>query len=268
MKELKFAGAGCGKKTISVNGLQFGGGRLQIIAGPCAIESEKQIIELAKSVKAAGATVLRGGTFKNRTYPYDFQGLREEGVKYLAEAKKETGLPVISEITAIRELPCFEEIDIIQIGARNMQNYELLKEVAKTGKPVLLKRGFSNTLEELLYSAEYIMDGGDMNVILCERGIRTFEQDTRNTMDISAVPRLHDLSCLPVIADPSHATGKRELVEPMSLAAVAAGADGLIIEVHENPEAALSDGRQAITPEMFAEIVRKAGILQNAMKSF
>jgi len=236
------------------NGTKIGGGHFQLIAGPCSVESREQIIEVAKAVKAAGATILRGGAFKPRTSPYAFQGLKAEGIELLLEAKRETGLPIVTEIMDGSHLPLFEDVDIIQVGARNMQNFELLKELGQLKKPILLKRGLANTLQELLMSAEYIMAGGNQNVILCERGIRTFETATRNTMDISAVPVLHELSHLPVIVDPSHGTGKVRLVKPMALAAAAAGADGLIIEVHNDPQHALCDGPQSLTPEAFSEL--------------
>ncbi len=236
------------------NGTKIGGGHFQLIAGPCSVESREQIIEVARAVKAAGATILRGGAFKPRTSPYAFQGLKAEGIELLLEAKRETGLPIVTEIMDGSHLPLFEDVDIIQVGARNMQNFELLKELGQLKKPILLKRGLANTLQELLMSAEYIMAGGNQNVILCERGIRTFETATRNTMDISAVPVLHELSHLPVIVDPSHGTGKVRLVKPMALAAAAAGADGLIIEVHNDPQHALCDGPQSLTPEAFSEL--------------
>ena len=236
------------------NGTKIGGGHFQLIAGPCSVESREQIIEVAKAVKASGATILRGGAFKPRTSPYAFQGLKAEGIELLLEAKRETGLPIVTEIMDGSHLPLFEDVDIIQVGARNMQNFELLKELGQLRKPILLKRGLANTLQELLMSAEYIMAGGNQNVILCERGIRTFETATRNTMDISAVPVLHELSHLPVIVDPSHGTGKVRLVKPMALAATAAGADGLIIEVHNDPQHALCDGPQSLTPEAFDEL--------------
>ncbi len=238
------------------NGTKIGGGHFQLIAGPCSVESREQIIEVAKAVKAAGATILRGGAFKPRTSPYAFQGLKAEGIELLLEAKRETGLPIVTEIMDGSHLPLFEDVDIIQVGARNMQNFELLKELGQLNKPILLKRGLANTLQELLMSAEYIMAGGNQNVILCERGIRTFETATRNTMDISAVPVLHELSHLPVIVDPSHGTGKVRLVRPMALAAAAAGADGLIIEVHNDPQHALCDGPQSLTPEAFDELAQ------------
>ena len=237
--------------------VRIGGGYFVTIAGPCSVESEEQIIEVANAVKASGAQILRGGAFKPRTSPYAFQGLKGEGIRLLLEAKKETGLPIITELMNINDLPLFGDVDIIQIGARNMQNFDLLKEIGKTKKPVLLKRGLANTLQELLMSAEYIMSEGNENVILCERGIRTFETYTRNTLDVSAVPALHELSHLPVVVDPSHATGKAKLVPTMAAAAVAAGADGLMVEVHNNPACALCDGAQSLTPDQFDELNRK-----------
>ena len=237
--------------------VRIGGGYFVTIAGPCSVETEEQIIEVAKAVKASGAEILRGGAFKPRTSPYAFQGLKGEGIRLLLEAKKETGLPIITELMNINDLPLFEEVDIIQIGARNMQNFDLLKEVGKTKKPILLKRGLANTLQELLMSAEYIMSEGNENVILCERGIRTFETYTRNTLDVAAVPALHELSHLPVVVDPSHATGKSKLVPTMAAAAVAAGADGLMVEVHNDPACALCDGAQSLTPAQFDELNRK-----------
>ena len=245
--------------VVTVGNAKIGGGHFAVIAGPCSVESEEQIIGIAKAVKAAGATLLRGGAFKPRTSPYAFQGLRETGIQLLLEAKKETGLPVVTEIMDISQLDLFEEVDVIQVGARNMQNFELLKELGHLRKPILLKRGLANTLQELLMSAEYIMAGGDSQVILCERGIRTFETYTRNTMDISAIPALKTLSHLPVIADPSHATGRSAMVPPMALAATAAGADGLIIEVHNDPQHALCDGPQSQTPEEFASTMEMIG---------
>ena len=229
---------------------------MQIFAGPCSVESRDQICYVAKKVKESGATVLRGGAFKPRTSPYAFQGLGSQGIDLLLEAKKETGLPIVTELMNISQLPLFDEIDIIQIGARNMQNYELLKEMGCVGKPILLKRGLANTLEELLMSAEYIMSSGNEQVMLCERGIRTFETATRNTLDISAVPLLKQMSHLPVIVDPSHATGLSKLVKPMAMAAVACGADGLIIEVHNDPAHALCDGKQSLTPEAFEDVAK------------
>ena len=245
--------------------VKIGGGNFVTIAGPCSVESEDQIIEVAESVKASGAHILRGGAFKPRTSPYAFQGLKGEGIRLLLEAKKATGLPIITELMNINDLPLFSEVDIIQIGARNMQNFDLLKEIGKTKKPILLKRGLANTLQELLMSAEYIMSEGNENVILCERGIRTFETFTRNTLDLAAVPALHELSHLPVIVDPSHATGKAKLVAPMAAAAVAAGADGLMVEVHNNPSCALCDGAQSLTPAQFDELNRTIQRIREVM---
>ena len=239
---------------IKVNDTSVGGDIFAVMAGPCSVESEEQVMEIARDVKAAGATMLRGGAFKPRTSPYDFQGLKADGIEILLKAKKETGLPVVTEIMNANHLPLFEEVDVIQVGARNMQNFELLKELGRTRKPILLKRGLANTLKELLMSAEYIMAGGNENIILCERGIRTFETYTRNTLDLSAVPMLHELTHLPVIIDPSHATGVARLVKPMALAAAAAGAHGLMIEVHNDPAHALCDGPQSLTPEAFAAL--------------
>jgi 3-deoxy-7-phosphoheptulonate synthase len=243
--------------VIDVSGRKMGG-EFQFIAGPCSVESKEQICSIARSVKESGATMLRGGAFKPRTSPYSFQGLRAEGMELLLEAKKETGLPIVTEIMNIVHLPMFEDVDIIQVGARNMQNFELLKELGTIRTPVLLKRGLANTLEDLLMSAEYILAGGNPNVILCERGIRTFETYTRNTLDISAIPMLKELTHLPVVVDPSHATGMARMVRPMSLAAAAAGADGLIIEVHNDPAHALCDGAQSITPGAFTDLVGAA----------
>ena len=240
-----------------VGDIEFGGDSFQLIAGPCSVESESQIIEVAKAVKASGAKILRGGAFKPRTSPYAFQGLKGTGIELLLKAKEETGLPVVTELISLSYLDMFDKVDVIQIGARNMQNFELLKEVGKTRKPILLKRGLANTLQELLMSAEYIMSEGNDQVILCERGIRTFETMTRNTLDLSAVPVLREKTHLPIIIDPSHATGVARLVEPMSLAAVGAGADGLIIEVHNDPKHALCDGAQSITPEQFDVLAGK-----------
>ncbi|MDO4438331.1 MAG: 3-deoxy-7-phosphoheptulonate synthase [Eubacteriales bacterium] len=243
--------------VIEVAGRKIGGGNFQIIAGPCSVESEEQIIEVAKAVKASGAGFLRGGAFKPRTSPYAFQGLGIDGLKLLEEAKKETGMPIVTEIMDAAHLPYFENVDIIQVGARNTQNFELLKELGKIRKPILLKRGIAGTIQELLMSAEYIMAGGNEQVILCERGIRTYETYTRNTLDLSAVPVIKELSHLPVIVDPSHATGIAKMVRPMSLAATAAGADGLMIEVHNNPQKALCDGPQSITPAAFDELSKE-----------
>ena len=239
---------------IQIGDVRIGGGYFAMIAGPCSVESEEQIIEVAKSVKESGAQILRGGAFKPRTSPYAFQGMKGEGIKLLELAKKETGLPIITEIMNINDLPLFEDVDVIQVGARNMQNFDLLKELGKTRVPILLKRGLANTLQELLMSAEYIMSEGNEQVILCERGIRTFETYTRNTLDLSAVSVLHNLSHLPVVVDPSHATGKASLVAPMALAAAASGADGIMIEVHNNPACALCDGPQSLTPAQFDEL--------------
>lgn len=237
-------------------GLKIGSGHFQFIAGPCSVESEEQITAIAKAVRASGASMLRGGAFKPRTSPYDFQGLGTEGLDLLLRAKEITGMPIVTEIMNANHIQYFENVDVIQVGARNMQNFELLKELGKTRKPILLKRGLANTLKELLMSAEYIMAGGNENVILCERGIRTFETYTRNTLDLSAVPMLKELSHLPVVIDPSHATGIARLVKPMAMAAAAAGADGLMIEVHNNPSKALCDGAQSLTPAQFDDVAK------------
>ena len=252
--------------VIDVNGIKIGGGNFAMIAGPCSVESHDQIIGIAEAVKEAGASMLRGGAFKPRTSPYDFQGLHADGIELLLEAKKKTGMPIVTEIMNANHLPLFENVDVIQVGARNMQNFELLKELGHTDKVILLKRGLANTLKELLMSAEYIMAGGNEKIILCERGIRTFETYTRNTLDLSAVPMLHELTHLPVVIDPSHATGIARLVEPMAYAAAAAGADGLIIEVHNDPAHALCDGAQSILPEKFAEIAHKIGRVREAIR--
>lgn len=244
--------------------VKIGHGNFGLIAGPCSVESEEQIIFVAQSVKAAGATMLRGGAFKPRTSPYDFQGLKAEGLKLLLEAKKATGLPIVTEIMSAEHIPLFEDVDVIQVGARNMQNFELLKELGQLNKPILLKRGLANTIKELLMSAEYIMSSGNENVILCERGIRTYETATRNTLDLSAVPVLHELSHLPVVVDPSHATGVARYVKPMAMAAVASGANGLIIEVHNDPPHALSDGAQSLRPEQFADVSRAISLIRKA----
>jgi 3-deoxy-7-phosphoheptulonate synthase len=243
--------------VIEVENEKVGGLDFQIIAGPCSVENEEQIFETAKAVKAAGATMIRGGAFKPRTSPYAFQGLHEEGIRLLQEAKKLTGLPIVSEVMDINHIPLFENVDVIQVGARNMQNFELLKELGHTQKPILLKRGLANTIDELLMSAEYIMAGGNNKVIFCERGIRTFETMTRNTLDISAVALLKQISHLPIIVDPSHAAGRKDLIEPLSLAAIVTGADGLIVEVHNCPEKALSDKDQQLTPEEFTHLMKK-----------
>ena len=242
--------------VVKVADTSVGGDIFAIIAGPCSVESEEQVIEIARAVKTAGATMLRGGAFKPRTSPYDFQGLKAEGIEFLLEAKRETGLPIVTEIMSTDHLPLFEDVDVIQVGARNMQNFELLKELGRTQKPILLKRGLSATIKEWLMSAEYIMAGGNENVILCERGIRSFDsQHTRNVLDLAAVAVLRDLTHLPVIVDPSHATGSSKLVRPMALAAAACGARGLMIEVHNNPQKALCDGPQSLTPDQFSEVV-------------
>ena len=241
--------------VISVETHAIGGGKTGVIAGPCAVESEKQIIAVAKAVKTAGASFLRGGAFKLRTNPYSFQGMGRDGIKLLATAKKETGLPLVSEITEIKQLDYFYDIDIIQVGARNMQNFSLLKELGKYGKPVLLKRGLASTVTELLMAAEYIMSEGNANVILCERGLRTFETFSRSTLDIAAVPWLKQRTHLPVIVDPSHAAGDASLVPAVAKAAIAAGADGLMLEVHNDPEHALCDGEQSLTPDAFSDLM-------------
>jgi len=252
--------------TVKVRSLTVGGEEFHVIAGPCAVESREQLLEAAHMVKEAGATMLRGGAFKPRTSPYSFQGLREEGLKFLAEAREQTGLPVVTEVMDIESLPVvYEYTDVFQIGARNMQNFNLLRRVGETDKPVLLKRGPSATIEEWLLAAEYIMSAGNYKVILCERGIRTFEQYTRNTLDLSAVCAAKLLSHLPVVVDPSHGTGKWQLVAPMSKAAAAAGADGLLIEVHPNPSEALSDGPQSLTPDNFKALMQELALIAPAV---
>ncbi len=243
--------------VIDICGKKIGGNHFQVIAGPCSVETREQMVEVAEDVKASGAGLLRGGAFKPRTSPYSFQGLGSEGLKLLLEAKKATGLPIVTEIMSAAHLDLFDDVDVIQVGARNMQNFELLKELGKTNKPILLKRGMSSTIDELLMSAEYIMAGGNEQVILCERGIRTFETSMRNTLDISAVPMLKSKTHLPVIVDPSHAAGIRFMVEPLTMAAIAAGADGVMIEVHNNPEKALCDGMQSLTPQAFDDVMKK-----------
>ena len=253
--------------VLQIGGTQVGGGNLTLIAGPCSVESEEQICEIAMSVNKSGATMLRGGAFKPRTSPYSFQGLRSEGIRMLSAAKELTGLPIVTEIMDASHLEYFDSVDVIQVGARNMQNFELLKVLGETRKPILLKRGLSATYEELLMSAEYIMAGGNENVILCERGIRTFETFTRNTMDVSAVPVLKQLSHLPVLVDPSHAAGKYQLVTPLAKAALAAGADGLLIEVHNDPEHALSDGPQSLRPEAFDRLAGQLQRLHEAVRA-
>ncbi|MBQ4156678.1 MAG: 3-deoxy-7-phosphoheptulonate synthase [Clostridia bacterium] len=250
--------------VVDVAGVtKIGGGNLTLIAGPCSVETEEQMVSVAKAVKAAGATVLRGGAFKPRTSPYAFQGLGKEGLRLLKIARQETGLPIVTEIMEIGQLDLFDDVDIIQVGARNMQNFNLLKELGAQKKPVLLKRGMSATYEEWLMSAEYVMSEGNENIILCERGIRTFETYTRNTLDLAAVPSLKKLSHFPVVIDPSHATGKADLVFPLAMAAVASGADGLMIEVHNDPAHALCDGKQSITPDAFTHIAKKTLELKN-----
>ena len=252
--------------VIDVCGHKIGGGQLQLIAGPCSVESKEQICGIAQRVKAAGANFLRGGAFKPRTSPYAFQGLRAEGLELLLEAKKETGMPIVTEIMSADHIDLFRDVDVIQVGARNMQNFELLKELGKLDKPILLKRGLANTIEETLMSAEYIRSGGNEKVILCERGVRTFETYTRNTLDISAVPVFKKLSHLPVVVDPSHAAGIPWLIQPLALAAIAAGADGLIIEVHNDPPHALSDGAQSLTPDQFDQIAARIQAADKALK--
>ena len=252
--------------VVEVGNVKIGGGHFAMIAGPCSVESEQQIIEVATAVKASGADILRGGAFKPRTSPYAFQGMKDKGIELLLKAKEATGLPLITEIMNISTLDLFENIDIIQVGARNMQNFDLLKELGKTSKPILLKRGLANTLQELLMSAEYIMSEGNENVILCERGIRTFETATRNTLDLAAVAVLHEMTHLPVIVDPSHATGKVKLVPPMAAAAAACGADGIMVEVHNNPACALCDGAQSLTPAQFDELNKRVTKIREAIR--
>ncbi len=253
--------------VITVGNVKIGGGSMAMIAGPCSVETEEQITAVAKAVKASGADLLRGGAFKPRTSPYSFQGLKDKGIELLLHAKKETGLPIVTEIMSAQDLPLFDDVDVLQVGARNMQNYDLLKELGHINKPILLKRGFANTLSELLMSAEYIMSNGNENVILCERGIRTYSDYLRNTLDLSAVPMLHELTHLPVIVDPSHATGIARMVPPMALAAVACGADGLIIEVHNDPIHALCDGAQSLRPEEYDELANKVRLVKSAVRS-
>ena len=250
---------------VEVGNARIGGGYFSMIAGPCSVESEEQIIEVAQAVKASGAHILRGGAFKPRTSPYAFQGMKAEGIKLLLKAKEATGLPICTELMNINDLDVFADVDIIQIGARNMQNFDLLKEIGKCRTPILLKRGLANTFQELLMSAEYIMSEGNENVILCERGIRTFETYTRNTLDLSAIPALHELSHLPVVIDPSHATGKVKMVPSMAVAAAAAGADGLMVEVHNNPACALCDGAQSLTPPQFDELAHRVRKIREAI---
>ena len=250
--------------TLS-NGTKIGDGSLTLMAGPCSVESAEQVTEIAKAVKASGANVLRGGAFKPRTSPYSFQGLKAEGLELLLKAKEETGLPIVTEIMSESDIDLFKDVDIIQVGARNMQNFTLLKKLGKLDKPISLKRGLCATIEEWLMSAEYIMAEGNEKVILCERGIRTYEKYTRNTLDLSAIPIVKSLSHLPVVVDPSHATGMNWLVEPLAMAAVACGADGLIIEVHNDPPHALCDGAQSLTPEEFDSVVKKVNRIKSAL---
>ena len=251
--------------VVQVGEVKIGGGNFCMIAGPCSVETEEQIVAVAKAVKASGANMLRGGAFKPRTSPYDFAGLKAEGLELLKIARQETGLPIVTEIMSITDLPLFADVDVLQVGARNMQNFDLLRELGKTNKPILLKRGLANTLKELLMSAEYIMASGNEQVILCERGIRTFDDYTRNTLDLAAVPMLHELSHLPVIVDPSHATGINRLVPPMALAATAGGADGLIIEVHNDPIHALCDGAQSLRPEQYDALAKKVAEIRKVV---
>ena len=253
--------------TMDGKGPAFGGGHFGLIAGPCSVESREQILAIAESVKASGANFFRGGAFKPRTSPYDFQGLGAEGLELLFEVKKQTGLPIVTELMDIRSIELFEQVDVIQVGARNTQNYDLLRELGKLKNPILLKRGLAGTIKELLMSAEYIMASGNENVILCERGIRTYESAyTRNTLDLSAVPVLKSLTHLPVVVDPSHGTGRADLVPSMALAAVAAGADGIMIEVHNDPPRALSDGPQSLTPEQFEIVAKQIFKVREAIK--
>lgn len=251
--------------VVQVGDVKIGGGNFCMIAGPCSVESEDQIVTVAKAVKEAGANLLRGGAFKPRTSPYDFQGLKADGLELLKIARAETGLPIVTEIMSAADLPLFEDVDVLQVGARNMQNFDLLKELGTINKPILLKRGLANSLKELLMSAEYIMASGNEQIILCERGIRTFSDYTRNTLDLSAVPMLHELSHLPVIVDPSHATGIARLVPSMAMAATACNADGLIIEVHNDPKHALCDGAQSLKPEEYAELCKKIRAIREAI---
>ncbi len=253
--------------VVPAGNTRVGAGHFAVVAGPCSVESEEQILTVAKAVKAAGATMLRGGAFKPRTSPYDFQGLHGEGLRLLSLAKKATGLPIVTELMDLKDLDLFEDVDVIQVGARNMQNFEMLKGLGRTDKTILLKRGLANNIKELLMSAEYIMAGGNENVILCERGVRTFETYTRNTLDLSAVPVLHELSHLPVIIDPSHATGHAKYVPSMALAAAASGADGLMVEVHNDPAHALCDGAQSLTPAQFEELMGQVTRVLEALRT-
>ena len=252
--------------VVRIGDAEIGGDSFAVIAGPCSVESESQLSAVAEAVKGAGAGLLRGGAFKPRTSPYAFQGLRAEGIRMLLEAKRRTGLPIVTELMDPSQIPLFEEVDVIQIGARNMQNFELLKEVGALRKPILLKRGLSSTLQELVMSAEYVMAGGNEEVILCERGIRTFETATRNTLDLSAIPALRQMTHLPIVVDPSHATGYARFVAPMALAAVAAGANGLMIEVHNDPSAALCDGPQSLTPDAFSDLMKRVNAVRGALR--
>ena len=253
--------------VVEIGDVKVGGGHFAMIAGPCSVESEEQIVTVAKAVKASGANLMRGGAFKPRTSPYDFAGLKATGLELLKIARAETGLPIVTELMNINDIPLFEDVDVIQVGARNMQNFDLLRELGKLDKPILLKRGLANTLKELLMSAEYIMASGNERVMLCERGIRTFSDYTRNTLDLSAVPMLHELTHLPVIVDPSHATGIARLVPPMALAGAAAGADGLIIEVRNDPMHALCDGAQSLRPEEFDALAKKVFAVREIVKA-
>ena len=253
--------------VVEVGGVKIGGGNFVMIAGPCSVESEEQIVAVAKAVKASGANILRGGAFKPRTSPYSFQGLGEVGLRYLEIAKEETGLPIVTELMDLSQLPLFKNVDVIQIGARNMQNFDLLKAVGRQEKPVMIKRGMSATYEEWLMSAEYVMAGGNENVILCERGVRTFETYTRNTLDLAAIPVLRKLTHLPIIVDPSHATGKSWLVDPLAMGSVATGCDGLLIEVHNDPAHALCDGPQSLKPEQFDALAKKLLRLKEFVKT-
>ena len=253
--------------VVEVGDVKIGGGNFCVMAGPCSVESEEQIVAVAKAVKASGANMLRGGAFKPRTSPYDFAGLKDEGIKLLKIARQETGLPIVTEIMSVVDLPLFEDVDVLQVGARNMQNFDLLKAVGHQDKPVMIKRGMSATYEEWLMSAEYVMAGGNENVILCERGIRTFESYTRNTLDLACIPVLRKLTHLPIIIDPSHATGKSWLVDPLAMGAVATGADGLLIEVHNDPAHALCDGPQSLKPEVFDGLAKKLLKLHDFMKT-
>ena len=253
--------------VVKVGNTQIGGGNLTLMAGPCSVESEEQVVAIAKAVKASGATMLRGGAFKPRTSPYSFQGLGEVGLRYLEIAKEETGLPIVTELMDLSQLPLFKNVDVIQIGARNMQNFDLLKAVGRQEKPVMIKRGMSATYEEWLMSAEYVVAGGNENVLLCERGVRTFETYTRNTLDLAAIPVLRKLTHLPIIVDPSHATGKSWLVDPLAMGAVATGCDGLLIEVHNDPAHALCDGPQSLKPEQFDALAKKLLRLKEFVKT-